>query len=212
MTVMLVWWLIIMSFLAVTIRVRCQLDDLGFISIDCGISKNSSYIDDTTDLTYTSDMQFIDTGANYNISKQYISPSLSKRYLTVRSFPNGTRNCYTLRSLSIGWKYLIRATFFYGNYDKLNKLVVFDIYIGVNLWKTVNISQTLYSIMEEIIITIQNDFIQVCLVNTGNGIPFISGLDLRPLKNTLYPMAKGGQSIALYFRINMGPKDNVFVR
>jgi hypothetical protein len=63
----------------------------------------------------------------------------SQRYQTVRFFPNGTRNCYTLRSLTPGGKYLVRAVFGYGNYDMGNGQPKFDLYLGVNYWTTVDI-------------------------------------------------------------------------
>lgn len=104
----------------------------GFISIDCGIPENSKYVDAVTTLTYTSDNQFIDTGTNRNISAGYVTPSLARRYLTVRSFTTGRRNCYTMNSLMAGQKYLVRAMFLYANYDGLNKPPVFDVHVGVN--------------------------------------------------------------------------------
>uniref|UniRef100_A0A0A9FKK5 Malectin-like domain-containing protein n=1 Tax=Arundo donax TaxID=35708 RepID=A0A0A9FKK5_ARUDO len=44
-------------------------------------------------------------------------------------------------------------------------------------------------------------------------IPFISGLDLRPLKSTLYPKANASQSLVLINsnRFNMGPTDNSII-
>uniref|UniRef100_F6HY75 non-specific serine/threonine protein kinase n=1 Tax=Vitis vinifera TaxID=29760 RepID=F6HY75_VITVI len=41
----------------------------GFISIDCGIAPGSSYTDDRTQIHYTSDAEFTDTGINYNVSR-----------------------------------------------------------------------------------------------------------------------------------------------
>lgn len=38
---------------------------------------------------------------------------------------------------------------------------------------------------------------KVCLVNRGLGTPFISGLDLRPLQDEMYPDATVNQSLAL---------------
>lgn len=111
-----------------------------FISIDCGLAANSSSVDSDTKLTYVSDDEFIDTGVKYGISSQYASNSLYKEYLTVGSFPNGMRNCYTIRSLKLGSKYLIRGLFMYGNYDKLNKLPTFEVHLGVNYWDTVEIT------------------------------------------------------------------------
>jgi hypothetical protein len=39
--------------------------------------------------------------------------------------------------------------------------------------------------------------LQVCLVNTGLGTPFISGLELRPLSATMYQEATATQSLFL---------------
>ncbi|XP_073006812.1 putative leucine-rich repeat receptor-like protein kinase At2g19210 [Typha latifolia] len=210
---MAVWWcLAFLCLSAVTIRVHGQLDSLGFISIDCGLSENSSYVDSTTEIPYTSDEQFIDDGINHDIAPEHRTSTLFKQYLNVRSFPAGDRNCYTLKSLITGLKYLVRATFMYGNYDGLNKLPIFDLYIGVNFWKTVNISAADSGKIVEVITVAQADQLYVCLVNTGLGTPFISGLELRPLKTSLYPAANATQNLVYYVRLNMGPTDNTRIR
>nr|CAB3464666.1 unnamed protein product [Digitaria exilis] len=170
-------------------------DSTGFISIDCGIPEQSSYVDVATKLPYVSDAGFTDAGANHNISAEYIKPSFSKRYLNVRSFPDAPRSCYTLGSLTPGSKYLLRAVFMYGNYDGLRRPPAFDLHLGVNFWTTVNI-------------TAPTD---VCLVDTGTGTPFISGLDLRPLDSALYPQANATQGLVLLARRNMGPTDATLV-
>ncbi|TVU20523.1 hypothetical protein EJB05_36736, partial [Eragrostis curvula] len=173
------------------LQVRAQPDDRGFISIDCGLPGTESYVDDTTKLLYVPDAAFIDdAGSNHNISVEYITPKLNKRYLNVRSFPDGARNCYTHRSLVSGLKYLLRGTFFYGNYDGLNRPPVFDLYVGVNWWTMVNVTNADIPVFLEVIVVVPDDFVQVCLVNTGFGTPFISGLDLRPLKSTMYPQRR----------------------
>ncbi|KAK8461706.1 hypothetical protein SEVIR_1G085300v4 [Setaria viridis] len=66
----------------------------------------------------------------------------------------------------------------------------------------------------DIIVAAPADYLQVCLVNKGMGTPFISGLDLRPLKSTLYPESNSSQSLVLINsnRFNMGPTDNSIVR
>ncbi|CAA6667505.1 unnamed protein product [Spirodela intermedia] len=48
----------------------------------------------------------------------------------LRSFPNGTRNCYTLSPVQSGDRYLIRAGFLYGNYDGRGSPPIFDLHIG----------------------------------------------------------------------------------
>ncbi|OEL26035.1 Receptor-like protein kinase [Dichanthelium oligosanthes] len=206
-------WLLLLCLAAVAttgvLQARAQPDSIGFISIDCGLPGTASYVDDTTKLTYSPDAAFIDgAGSNHNISAEYITPKLGKRYLNVRSFPDGgARSCYTLRSLEAGLKYLVRATFMYGNYDGLRRPPVFDLYVGVNFWTMVNVTAADSPLIPEAIILVPGDSLQVCLVNTGAGTPFISGLDLRPLKSTLYPQANETQGLVLLGRMNFGPTD-----
>uniref|UniRef100_A0A0D9WIU9 non-specific serine/threonine protein kinase n=1 Tax=Leersia perrieri TaxID=77586 RepID=A0A0D9WIU9_9ORYZ len=203
-------WLLLLCLAVVAAGVpqaRAQ-PDRGFISIDCGLTGKTAYLDDKTNLSYVSDDGFTDAGTNHNISVENLTPSISKRYYNVRSFPDGERNCYTIRSLVPGLKYLIRAVFMYGNYDGLNRLPVFDLYIGVNFFTMVNITRPDGAALEETIVVVPDDFVQVCLVNTGAGTPFISGLDLRPLKSTLYPQVTETQGLSLFGRWNFGPTSN----
>uniref|UniRef100_A0A8R7K2Z9 Malectin-like domain-containing protein n=1 Tax=Triticum urartu TaxID=4572 RepID=A0A8R7K2Z9_TRIUA len=107
---------------------------------------------------------------------------MGKSWFNLRSFATGAGNCYTLRSIVPGLKYLVRARFMYGNYDGLHRLPMFDLHIGVNFWRTVNISSPFAAKFVEVIVVVPDDYVQVCMINTGAGMPFISGLDLRPLK------------------------------
>ncbi|KAK1699302.1 hypothetical protein QYE76_015999 [Lolium multiflorum] len=186
----------------------------GFITIDCGLPNEGGYIDPMTKIPSTSDTGFIDVGSNRNISAEYMKPEsqLFRGYHNVRSFPDTARSCYTLPSLVPGSKYLVRAMFRYGNYDGLEKLPVFDLYLGVNLWQTVNISQAERTVLAEVISVIPDDSVQVCLVNTGSGTPFISTLALRPLENTLYPQANATQGLVLVDRRDMGGTGNYPIR
>ena len=111
---------------------------------------------------------------------------LVQLYKTVKSFPNGNRNCYNLGSDNKSNKYLIRAYFMYGDYDSKNSTPEFDLYMGVNRWRTISFSDATDAYTVEIIIVATINFISVCLVNTGSGAPFISGLDLRPLNSSMY--------------------------
>ncbi|XP_003566697.3 putative leucine-rich repeat receptor-like protein kinase At2g19210 [Brachypodium distachyon] len=212
-------WLLLLLLLCLAaggiLQSDAQPDSKGFISIDCGYT-GTSYVDDSTTLSYSPDAGFNDAGTNHNISGEYNRPLLSRRSQNLRSFPDGTRNCYTLRSLVSGLKYLIRATFFYGNYDGLNQPPVsFDLYIGVNFWASPNMSSwsdpTGGLVTAEAIVVVPDDFVQVCLVNTGAGTPFISGLDLRPLKRTLYPQATAAQGLVMFGRLNAAPTNKTYI-
>jgi hypothetical protein len=57
-----------------------------------------SSVDDTTKLSYAPDAAFTDAGTNSNISAEYVTPQLPKGFHDLRSFPDGERSCYTLRS------------------------------------------------------------------------------------------------------------------
>ncbi|CAA6672936.1 unnamed protein product [Spirodela intermedia] len=168
----------------------------GFISIDCGLDLDSNYTDEFTHIFYSLDDGYVDGGVNMDIPRDPTSASLSHRYLNLRIFPNGTRNCYTMGTVKEGVKYLVRAGFLYGNYDGKNQPPQFDLYLGVNLWRTVN---TLADdvVTAEIIAISPTNVLQVCLLNTGMGTPFISVLEVRPLHDSMYPLVNESQSLVL---------------
>ena len=134
----------------------------------------------------------IDTGIVKTVSPD--SPEdLPQSQKNLRSFPQGTRNCYTLRpEQGKNNNYLIRAIFAYGNYDGENHKPIFDLHLGVNEWTTVNLTNSgAYGYYYDIIHVPLTDYIDVCLINTSRGVPFISALELRHLDNSIY-QAQGG--------------------
>ncbi|KAM3699597.1 hypothetical protein ACJW31_05G037500 [Castanea mollissima] len=183
---------------------RRKLDDIGGdISIDCGIPDDSGYTDDKTEIEYISD-KYIDSGENKNISSKFNLETLQKYLWNVRSFPQGNRNCYTIRPHEgKDAKYFIRATFMYGNYDEQDKLPEFDLYIGVNLWDKVKFENESHIVIKENIHFSLVDDINVCLLNTGLGTPFISALELRHFHNSTYEISSN-KSLALYSRFDVG--------
>ncbi|URD94659.1 receptor-like serine threonine-protein kinase [Musa troglodytarum] len=58
---------------------------------------NSSYWDTVTQVPYVSDDRFIDVGSDFDIQSSYINSSVPTQELNLRSFPDGVRNCYTLK-------------------------------------------------------------------------------------------------------------------
>ncbi|KAG6487409.1 hypothetical protein ZIOFF_055995 [Zingiber officinale] len=80
------------------------------------------------------DEEFIDTGSNHELGETDITvkPTQARN---LQNFRNGIRNCYTIKNVSQGYKYLIRASFLHGNYDKDssytdNGSLTFDLYLG----------------------------------------------------------------------------------
>ncbi|XP_061366847.1 putative leucine-rich repeat receptor-like protein kinase At2g19210 [Gastrolobium bilobum] len=191
---------------------RRKLDDVaGSICIDCGLSGDLKYTDDETRIDYTSDTGFIDTGTNKNISVKFIPEIAQRTFKTVRSFPQGKRNCYTLRHPEgKDTIYLIRATFMYGNYDELNQLPQFDLYIGVNLWDSVRFDNSTHVVIKEILHVPSMDNLYVCLLNTDLGTPFISALEVRHFDYSIYRTKSG--PLALYRRFDIGSTTDEIVR
>ncbi|CAB4302987.1 unnamed protein product [Prunus armeniaca] len=177
----------------------------GFISIDCGLAGNSSYTENTTGINYISDETFIDTGERKSVLQEY-GYRYQEPYTSLRSFPEGNRNCYEI-NVTDGYKYLIRSSFVYGNYDGQNKVPEFDLHLGANLWSSVKLESASTITHKELIHVPGRNYIHVCLVNTGSGVPFISALEIRPLLNGSY--VTEGESLALDMRFDTGQNANL---
>ncbi|KAL1210929.1 putative LRR receptor-like serine/threonine-protein kinase [Cardamine amara subsp. amara] len=184
--------LYIATFLLIFHIVQAQ-NQTGFISVDCGLpSRESLYNSRPSGLTYTSDADLIKSGKTGRIAKEF-EPDVDKPIMTLRYFPDGVRNCYNLK-VTRDTNYMIRASFFYGNYDGLSANPNFDFYFGPNLWATVSSNDT----VEEIIHVTKTTSLQVCLVKTGLSIPYINSLELRPLRKNMYVTQSG--SLKYLFR------------
>ncbi|XP_039158977.1 putative leucine-rich repeat receptor-like serine/threonine-protein kinase At2g19230 [Eucalyptus grandis] len=182
---------------ALVLMVQAQLNP-GFISIDCGAP--NSYTDYETNIDFSTDKGFIESGESMQISTKFIRQKFRQWLKNLRSFPSGMRNCYTLKpDKGKNNTYLIRASFWYADYDDKNRPPIFDLHIDVNHWDTVDSSGNNYY---EIVYVAQRDDIQVCLVNIGQGVPFISALELRPLDNSIYHIESG--FLTLWNRYDVG--------
>ncbi|XP_031488582.1 putative leucine-rich repeat receptor-like serine/threonine-protein kinase At2g19230 isoform X2 [Nymphaea colorata] len=177
----------------------------GFISIDCGLTETPSYTNVESDnLTYVSDDGYVETGVNMPLlDPNAIDGKTNKVYKTVRSFPNATRSCYHLPA-TVGSKYLLRASFMYGNYDGLNSPPSFRLYLGVDLWDTVTLASATHAVRSELVTQAVASVLYVCLVRTGGGTPFISSLKLRPLPSTLYAPANSSIALTTFRRVDVG--------
>ncbi|KAI9071878.1 hypothetical protein K1719_046162 [Acacia pycnantha] len=75
------------------------VEDGGFISIDCGASRD--YVDEETGIWHQTDEGFIESGSNHgvapNINFNPVAPSINQTLITLRGFPEGERNYYTLK-------------------------------------------------------------------------------------------------------------------
>lgn len=99
----------------------------------------------------------------------------------------------------------------YGDYDGLDDVPQFDIHLGVNKWDTIQVSDASTYTFTEIIIP-SAYFVDVCLINTGSGTPFISSLELRVFKTSIYKPRSQTHLLVLYGRYDLGSQTNQSVR
>lgn len=165
--------------------------------MDCGLPIDESPYDDSFNgLTFTSDSNFIQTGKINKVAKDVIR-GVGKQYSTMRYFPEGKRNCYSL-DVKRGTTYDIAVSFVYGNYDGLNLDPNFDVYIGPNKWTRIDLEGNQNGTREELIYKAKSNSLDICLVKTGITVPLISAIEIRPLRNDTYVTQSG--SLGLSFR------------
>lgn len=151
----------------------------GFVSLDCGGTDSHT---DKLGIQWVPDEQ-IRFGQTANIS---IQDETRQQYMTLRYFPNDNRKyCYTLNVTS-RTRFLMRATFLYGNFDKNNVYPKFDVSLGATPWSTIVISDASTVEVIEMIFLASEPTISVCLSNATTGQPFISTLELRQFNGSMY--------------------------
>ncbi|KAG2664785.1 hypothetical protein I3760_16G100400 [Carya illinoinensis] len=158
-----------------------------FLSIDCGGSNSSTYKDERS---------IVWTGDNAYIHSDEVFPTLKK-------------NCYTILDLDKGQRVLVRATFFYGNYDGKNFAPTFELHFNGNFWATVTTSNFTY-VVEEAIYVVKGNATNICLAQTHpDQAPFISALELRSLDAEMYSNVGMNHALFLENRIAHGANQTV---
>lgn len=175
------------------------LSDFQWLSIDCGAA--DTFKDGITGVTWETDSEFIRTGVN----KLLPNNTNLLEMKTIRSFPNGSKNCYSL-ALRKQSKYILRAGFLYGNYDNLQNPPTFVLQINGNLNVTVTTSLSEEPIYHEIIfVTNDEKVVDVCLIQTQEGhVPFISSLEATYVRPEVYRLMTNDIGLYLESRINYG--------
>ncbi|KAJ0735926.1 putative protein kinase RLK-Pelle-LRR-I-1 family [Helianthus annuus] len=197
---LLLFFVLVLSFDLTTAQIP------GFISFDCGGQSNFT---DNLGLDWTPDSQII-YGITTNIS---VTNETRQQYQTVRYFPADNRKyCYTL-DVKSRTRYLIRATFLYGNFDNNNVYPKFDISMGPTRWATIVISDANVIESQELIFLASEPTVSVCLSNATTGQPFISTLELRPFNGSIYLTPFENQFfLGVSARINFGAENEDPIR
>ncbi|KAK7373133.1 hypothetical protein VNO80_06531 [Phaseolus coccineus] len=184
-------------------RKLASVDYSDVISIDCGVEEG--YIDRTRIQYEDDDNEF---GEIHSISDNSFQnqPQINKQLMSLRSFPEGKRNCYSLKAKQgKNKRYIVRGYFAYGNYDNKNKPPTFDLYIDVTNFTFIRFTVANTTRRVEAIYFTLTDTIDLCLVNTEQGVPFISLLELWPLGTaSVYQDLLNFQTLDLLTRVTLG--------
>ncbi|KAA8518805.1 hypothetical protein F0562_016421 [Nyssa sinensis] len=199
-------FLLFLSFSAFFLMDATTAQMPGFVSLDCG--GNDTFTDDLG-LEWTPDDQLL-YGETTTIS---VANQTGKQYMTLRHFPADARKyCYTL-NVTTRTRYLVRATFLYGNFDNNNVYPKFDISLGATHWATIVISDANTIEVQELIFLASDPSISVCLSNATTGQPFISTLELRQFNGSIYLTQYENQYyLSVSARINFGADSEAPVR
>ncbi|KAL3358438.1 hypothetical protein AABB24_015519 [Solanum stoloniferum] len=178
----------------------------GFVSLDCGGKDNFT---DELGLKWTPDTQMI----SGNIANISVANETRTQYMALRYFPADNRKyCYTLDVIPRN-RYLVRATFLYGNFDKDNVYPKFDISLGATHWATIVISDANTMEYQEEIFLAKEPSVSVCLSNATTGLPFISTLELRHFNGSIYMTEfENDFFMSVSARINFGAQSDDPVR
>ncbi|XP_013587231.1 PREDICTED: putative leucine-rich repeat receptor-like serine/threonine-protein kinase At2g14440 [Brassica oleracea var. oleracea] len=171
-------------FLLLTFSISQALPPPRGFYLNCG----SPYTTKLNEINYTSDRGFINVGNTTAIKQKDLLPILS----TLRYFPDKSsrKHCYNF-PVAKNSKYLIRTTYYYGNFDGKNSPPVFDQIIGGTKWSVVNTSEDYskgQSSYYEIVVGVPGRTLSVCLAKNAKTLssPFISALDVQSLEDTMY--------------------------
>uniref|UniRef100_A0ACD5XRB7 Uncharacterized protein n=1 Tax=Avena sativa TaxID=4498 RepID=A0ACD5XRB7_AVESA len=76
--------------------------------------------------------------------------------------------------------------------------------MGLHFWDRISITSMTEIYSAEAIVVAEVGFVSVCLIGIGSGTPFVSSLEMRQMKSSLYPAVMQNQSLALQERRSLG--------
>lgn len=128
---------------------------------------------------------------------------------SLRVFTNGRRrNCYHIDSVNQG-RILLRAIFYYGNYDGRSSPPTFDLHYDGNHWATVE-TETDNSIYYEVIYVMKKSSVSVCVSKTRPGeFPFISAIVVRGLEPAMYQYVGSESPLFTLRRVAYGSNSTI---
>ncbi|CAK9169563.1 unnamed protein product [Ilex paraguariensis] len=168
-----------------------------FVSIDCGAS---GFYTDENSIAWMGDSTIMQNGVSQVVQS---NNSISHVMDTLRVFTTRKKNCYSVQA-DKGGQVLIRASFFYGNYDGKSSPPTFNLQFDGNDWASVETSSTEVS-SYEVVYVVKGDVLSVCVAQTKAGqLPFISALEVRSLGSNMYSGVDSNYALFLRLRLAYG--------
>ncbi|KAL1819302.1 hypothetical protein ACET3Z_014171 [Daucus carota] len=158
-------------------------------------------------LTWDVDSDYTQTGLNRRVQKKTIRDEFN----TLRIFPNKTQdNCYNVPAETESIRYIIRAGFYYGNYDGLSRPPTFNLFINDVIWTTINTAENNGDPFYKEIVYESNGsgVLRICLLQIiGGGVPFINSLEAVVLWDKIYSQMESNATYNLINRTNFGGEE-----
>ncbi|KAI3782375.1 hypothetical protein L2E82_12420 [Cichorium intybus] len=153
-------------------------------------------------MVWTPDSTLISNGVARVVQS---SNSISTVLDSLRVFTTRKKNCYTT-PVTKGEKVLVRASFNYGNYDRLSSPPTFDLHFDGNFWTTVETSNSGLNMYEATYVT-KGDTVSVCVAQTKSGqFPFMSALEIRSVDSEVYSEVDEDRALFLINRFSYGAR------
>ncbi|KAK1285662.1 putative leucine-rich repeat receptor-like protein kinase [Acorus calamus] len=152
-----------------------------FLSIDCGTS--DAYTDQHS-INWVGDANYTHTGETHTTDAQI--PLWAG---TLRAFPKLRKSCYTIPvPVPVGVKILVRAWFYYGNYDGKSSPPTFALSFDANMWgEVLTVPMSTDLVYREVIYAVDGDAASVCVAQVEEGqVPFINAIEVRGLDSGMY--------------------------
>ncbi|KAI3940675.1 hypothetical protein MKW98_029994 [Papaver atlanticum] len=179
-----------------------------FLSIDCG-SLSLKPRTDNNSIVWVGDGPYIQTGEIHKVNVPEVIPGFDSDALnTLRAFPTRKKNCY---SIDIDDKeedddttverVLVRASFYYGNYDNKSSPPTFNLQFNGNNWGQLTTTNDSILYSEMVFSLNKSSNINICLSQTKpDNIPFISALEVRSLDSDAYSYVPSEYPLFFQFR------------
>eukprot|EP00253_Pinus_taeda_P030649 PITA_30649 len=182
----------------------------GYLSLDCGGKRNHTA---ENNITWVSDANYIDVGQTADIDLGDFSyQTYGSSIHSLRYFPKPLRkSCYQF-PVAPNVPYLLRTWFAIGNYTGFQRQPSFGL-----SYETLGMLSYVYvpppfgiPLFHENVITSLGTVLYHCFIRTSEtDDPFVNAIELRPLKEGMYRLAKPGRSLRNLERFDLAGIDNV---